>query len=597
MLKENLLLLLAKFNVDGFITTMQDEHLNEFVNDNDNRIQTLTGFTGTSGTAYTSPTVRAFITDGRYHVQATKELKEYSLVKETETDAFWKQIAETAKKVGIDSKFIGYERFLRLRDKLKTLGIKLIHMPDPVIETWKDRKPREFKEIINIEEYKYEEDANIDEIMAALDECGEKRDNKKISGILNSQIFDNQLIRSIDEKGGLAGETKESKLKRVLEIISRDEVIILTELDTIAWLFNHRGQDIKNNLFFFAFAIISHSRIILFANQSIKGIETRKYEEFYDFIEKEYAGKKTRIVVSRNTSAFIVKKFQNVRISDEIRKLQSIKNKTELYGMFRSNVHDAISFIKLAVWLKKHHPTEDGISRRLERFRKEDCEYLRASFRSIVAIGPNAAEPHHTAGKTVVEDNKMVLLDTGSHYPFGSTDITRTLYIGRDVENEEMKRAYTLVLRGAVAPRLERAKVLTGDWVDRKARGVIKSAGMDYESSTGHGVGFGLSIHEWPPTVFARGGEILERQVFTIEPGVYKEGKYGIRIEDMVYMENGRLFDLTVIPYERRMIDSEELSEKEKKYLNRRGRQMRCLLKGVLKGNALEYLFFNTNEI
>lgn len=621
MLSKEILKLLVAFNVDGFITTMQDEHLNEFINDNDNKIKHLTGFSGSAGIAFTSRDEKVLITDGRYYLQAERELKEheskgYRLIKQEDEEQYWRRTSESTSNIGIDTRYISIRGYENLKSRFEMLGISLVHIPDIVLETWKDRPARQFKRIEDLQEYKYKKDVDFDEIMLSLEECSQFNNTGGGKGAVVDLLFDNEIVKN-NSSLSIAGMPRYDKIARVLAALSEDEVLILTELDTIAWIFNLRGEDVKNNLFFYSFSVISKEKAILFTNSNIKlpdlqnvdastnneaggkygySFETKKYSEFYKHIESLGADKK--VVISPNTSAFIAKRFKNKRIVNDIRVLQSMKSKIELYGMLRANILDSVALVKLFAWIRAGY-TENEIAEQLKKIKSENEYFLRTSFDSIVAVGKNGAELHHSAGGTHVAIEDAVLIDSGSQYIFGTTDITRTLCIS---PSEALKRDYTLVLKATIAAKLLQEREIGGDAVDAAARNVLLAKGLNYDSSTGHGVGFGLNVHENPPVISQNGGEILEGQIFTIEPGVYIEGKHGIRIEDMVYLESSggvdAIYDLTFVPYQVNMIDREMLTEDERQYINIKNRKIaRLLMNRIKDGPTLEYLIENTRSI
>ncbi|ELA41241.1 uncharacterized protein VICG_01730 [Vittaforma corneae ATCC 50505] len=624
MLGGEMLKLLASFNIDGFITTMQDEHLNEFINDNDNKIMHLTGFTGSAGIAFTSIHEKVLITDGRYYLQAERELREneskgYRLVKQEDQEEYWKEILKSINSIGVDTRYISIRDYETLKNIFNMLGTKLVHVPDIVLELWKDRPARQFRKIIDLQEYRYRKEVDFDEIVLSLEQCSQfsNTSNSKTSNL--DLLFDNEIVKQQgDSLTSIAGESRKDKISRVLETLNEDEILVLTELDTIAWIFNLRGEDIKNNLFFYSFSVIFKEKVVLFTNSDVKlpelqdivqptsnetwdgtsySFEIKGYSEFYRYIESFKHDKK--IVISPNTPAFIANKFKNKRITNDIRALQSVKNKMELYGMLRANILDALALIKLSTWIHTASRTEREIAEQLRKIKSENRYFLRTSFDSIVAVGKNGAELHHSIGDTYTAKEKAILIDSGSQYIFGTTDITRTLSTRPDAI---LKRDYTFVLKATIAPKLLQERELGGDTVDTTARSVLLSEGLTYDSSTGHGVGFGLNVHENPPAISQNGGEILENQVFTIEPGVYREGKYGIRIEDMVYLESldgmDIVHDLTFAPYQMDMIDRNLLTEDESKYINTKNRKIGCLFMSRIKDKAsLKYLIENTKEL
>lgn len=703
---------LSYFSIDGFITTMDDAHLNEFVNDANNKIKFLTGFTGSAGMAFTSKTDKIFTTDGRYYLQAERELRDYKLVRRDKMDEYWNSISKEVRRVGIDTKYIGIEKYEKLKSRLNSLKIELVNVPDIVFNIWNNRKTGNFGDVEDLQEYAYEKEADIDKILSQLEMCSimefggsefnsqymndaSLRERKRVlvselSGkdafnirnrkrlldlykqLVNlgdlksridkmigvndstsdiptssifptdyddkigetsydeatsikenqkwemykrsifdfSNVFDNNVIQNTGFGRGIVSEKREIKLYKIIGLLNKNEVLILTELDTIAWIFNLRGTDLPNSMVFHSFSIISRSRVILFANFSYKffdlegkeyKFEKRPYNEFYNFIEREYSSPLWRVVFSRNTPAFLVNKFKNFRITDDVRFVQSKKGKIELYGMLRAYALDSLALIRLFAQIQtKRRFTEKDVSELLIQLKSKNRYFMGLSFKTIASVGKNGAEIHHHPGSTPLTNEDTLLVDAGSYYAFGMTDITRTICLN---PNESLTQDYTLVLKATIAPKLLHGKSITGGDVDAAARQVLGAKGHDYPTATGHGVGFRLNVHEGPPFIDRSKNELLENQVFTIEPGIYLDGKYGIRIEDTVYLSNSngewQLQDIAFVPYQHSMIDTNKLTENEKAYINKQNRKIRCLFSDYFVGEdpAFQYLSENTQEI
>lgn len=585
--------LMKSLKIDGFFTTMDDEHLNEFVSEQDNRIRKLTGFTGSSGMAFTSKDHRFLITDGRYHLQAEKESREYKLLDESKLPGVWKNL-DSIRRIGIDTRYISYSQYNKLKRMLNENKIELIHIDDIVFTLWKDRPPRVIKEVIDLEKFSYRNKVDFNQIQQLLSECSATDEE-----IIRKAVFYNPVIfNNYDVNDNVTGSSRKMKIKTVRSILSKDEMLMITELDTIAWILNLRGQDLPNSLFFYSFLVITPDRSILFTDSSIdlEDVTVKKYDEFLDEFDPSQ-----KVVISGDCSAYIANRFLNKRFTDDVRILQSVKNEIELYGIFRSCLYDSITLMKLFELVKDDSYTEIDISNILINLKKGIPFFLVPSFDSIIASDKNGAELHHRSKNEIVSMNKMTLMDTGSQYLFGTTDITRTL---NDDPTDEMKKEYTLVLKSNLAPRLLRTEMITGRLIDRKSRELLGREGYEYESATGHGVGFGLNVHEGPPFIGRRGGRMMENQVFTIEPGIYIPGKYGIRIEDMVFLgreepSNSLIIrDLSYVPYHLKLIDSKMLTHEEKRYINEFNRKTRCLLGGIMKeGKGSKYYKDNTKEI
>lgn len=705
--------LMKSLGIDGFFTTMEDEHLSEFVSERDNRIRQLTGFTGSAGMAFTSINDRFLMTDGRYHLQARKELKDYELLDESELPTKIKSL----RKVSIDTRYISYGRYNKLKNTLAENKIELVHVEDIVFTLWKDRPMRKIKEVIDLEKFSYENKVDFDQIEKQLFECstsiintnlnaltkqqnisvinssqnaltidsGQKTsiidgnqntltidsnqnifttDSSRNTSVNSSQntltkeqkisidehklremLFFNPVVNNNSNGTNITGSFRKSKIDATRNILNMDEILIITELDTIAWLLNLRGQDLPNNLLFYSFLVITPDKATLFTDSSIDEssiFTVKKYDDFYSELDSSQ-----KVVISGDCSAFIANKFNKKRFTSKIRKLQSIKNEMELYGMLRSCLYDSIALMKLFELItptrQKYHPnkqnqkekdninqekyninqekyninqkkdnmnkqqhninnkyqfTEKDVADLLVKIKKDIPYFLVPSFDSVVATGENGAELHHRSKDEVIKHNEMILIDSGSHYLFGTTDITRTL---NDNPTDEMKKEYTLVLKSNLAPRLMKESKITGRLVDSQSRDLLRREGYEYDSATGHGVGFGLNVHEGPPFIGHGGKRIVENQVFTIEPGIYISGKYGIRIEDVVFLRqrnvNHNIGDLSYVPYHSKLIDSNMLTREEKQYLNEFNRKIKCIFNSILREDeGLNYFQENTTE-
>ncbi|KAI5170379.1 Xaa-Pro aminopeptidase, partial [Pancytospora epiphaga] len=416
---------------------------------------------------------------------------------------------------------------------------------------------------------------------------------------------DGSINVKLEELDGqpITGATREEKLKKVRNVLEKHSGILFTELDTIAWLFNLRGSDIKNNLVFYSYAYVTSNQAILFTNgiKAVAGVTIREYENFEEFLKSI---KNDKVLVSGKCNAYIGKQLNKMESTIEIRKIQSIKTTAELYGILKGNLVDAKALLELFEWIEdSKNISEMDISKKLLEIKSKIRELSRPSFDSIVAFGTNGAELHHSPNNTTVslenEDPATILIDSGSQYIFGTTDITRTLSLN---PGKDQRKKYTMVLKAVIKAKMLTGKDLSGDNVDETARNVLKKEGIEYDSATGHGIGAGLFVHEKPPVVDGSSSKIFENQVFTIEPGYYEKGKYGVRIEDIVVAKknNGvlEIVNLTYLPYHLKLVDRELLTEEEREYLNRYNKLTRMLLEPLIgKGKGQRYLEENTKEI
>lgn len=667
---KNLLSIIASLGLDAYITPMQDEHLNEFINERDNYVRYLTGFTGTSGIAITAMGFKKLITDGRYYNQAEKQLTDYQLVKSSETSMT--DLLKTAgfKKIGIDPHFISYGSYIELEMELNSKGIQLIDTENLVDIIWTGHGSRKFNPIIDLEQFEYIASPRFYDIIRALNSNRAKMkeeispenvnvntlselyksllrkptfsgfnlnrsmmlkdfkgeiisENEKPeikflvsskptgkNNTLNLEVHNRksetpivvkpkmqQQFQNIKNSSNITGTKRWEKIKKILSKIKKDEVLLITEPDTIAWIFNLRGEDVENNMFFYSYATLSHEHIILFSgvNIYIENIEIRKYYLFDDFIKTL---KDKKVIISSMCNAFIGKILKNKKFVNFVREMQSIKSEEELYGALEANIIDSIALIKAfdKIIYSTAKFTENDVSKIINDVKMTNANFIKPSFTNIVGFGANSADMHHSISKIALKETDSILIDSGSQFIFGTTDITRT--ISRK-PTEKMREMYTIVLKANLAAKFVTGLVITGSDVDSAARNLTKSYGFDFDSSTGHGIGSALNVHERPPLISTHGEKIYPNQIFTIEPGYYETGEFGIRIEDDVFLDkNGNIKELTYIPYHLELIDTSKLTPKEKNYINEYNRKIRLLLDPLIKdGPGSRYLAENTRVI
>jgi Xaa-Pro aminopeptidase len=585
--------LFKAYNIDAYVSPMEDDHLNEFINKNDNRIQYLTGFTGTAGTAITSKDFKALITDGRYYSQAKKQLQDYVLVKRNEYNVSELLISKNIKRVGIDPHFISFQKYNNMKKALEKKGIQLIDTEDLVGKIWKDRPARVFNSIENIEAIK---------ISGILNEEQKIRNSEEVNA-----LFENLVPKNL-EYDNITGSSRNGKIELLKSLLNTNEAFLVSELDSIAWIFNLRGSDIVNNTVFYSYAYISKDQVILFTNGNVnlENVIIKKYNEFEKFISEP---RDTKIIVSGNCNAYIAKKIKNLGFSLKIRELKAIKNEAEIYGMLKANLYDGVALVQLFEWIEDiKTTTEKEIANKLIEIKQSIPDFKTTSFDSIVAIGSNSAELHHANSDRAINDTvsegksagEMILIDSGSQFLYGTTDITRTLNMNPD---EDQREKFTLVLKGALSSRMYKSDKITGGKLDELSRKYLNAEGYDYNSATGHGIGAGLIVHENPPFISRNEeDELVKNSVFSIEPGFYQENKYGIRIEDVVAVNqaNGlkETVDLTYVPLHMKLIDPKKLSNDEIRFLNTYNRKVKTLLEPLVgNSSGQRYLRENTGQI
>ena len=606
-ISSSLLKIILEANIDAYITPMSDEHLNEFVGESDNRVKFLTGFTGTTAIVYTSKTKSCILLDDRYFPAAPHDLNGYEKKNATLEDFHTQQFLEGIRTIGIDPHFISAQEYLKLKQRLKKKKIKLVPVEEDLVgKIWTNQSSKTPKPLIDLEEYQYEQLGN----------------EVKLHNIKNNKLV-GSLILSGDEKEeennarySIVGLNRIEKLDKATKILKNTrtfDYFLITELDTIAWLLNLRGHDIQHNQVFYAYLSISKTETILFTDSDVKlpNIEQKPYNDFQHYL-KEISNKK--VLVSNMCNAFIAKSIvknftncknlQNIRnfkLTDELRKEQSLKTKIEITGLKYAYMSDAVILSELYQWIfTARNVTERGIANKFKELSKKMPGHITTSFEPIVGIGSDSANMHNSNNNKKYNKGDMVLIDSGNHYLFGTTDITRTLC---EEPNEEQKEQYTLVLKAVLAAKRHSAKRITSDKIDKKTREILKAHGIQYGTATGHGIG--IVVHESPPTIDeSKNEKILQNQVFTIEPGSYNDGQYGIRIEDTVVAvkSSGKvvLKNIAYVPLHMALISPTLLNKQEQQYINNYNKATQNKLKEYLKktnnDTALKYLIENTTK-
>lgn len=622
--------LLGLYDIDGYITPMADNHLDEFINNADNKVKYLTGFTGTAGTALTMKDYKGLYTDGRYYEQASRQLEDYELIRANETTLEDFIISRKASRIGIDPHFISHQGYERMRDRLAESGIELVDTDDLVRKSQKKVQRRKFRGVADLEKVYYRlsdgklviENGLIDKSTRnsgkkSGDVGSSKKADSKAHGPDRSGPVENTKSASHPESSGnnmldddelfdrlanknITGSFRLGKIRWVRTLIGESDGILITELDTIAWLFNLRGIDIKNNMVFYSYAYISADEAILFTNSGAKlekEIDVRPYEEFEAFLKTL---KNKKIKVSGGCNRYISSRLSEPEFIRDIKLMQSLKNEAELYGMARANMYDAVALVRLFEWIEEtENITEKHVASRLINIKKENREFVRTSFDTIAGSGTNGAELHHANTDRAVNRNgmlEMLLIDSGSQYLYGTTDITRTIC---KKPTKDQREKYTLVLKGVLASKMRSGDSATGGEIDRLARKFLKEKGYDYNSATGHGVGAGLFVHENPPRIVEKAGLVHHGQAFSIEPGYYEKNAYGIRIEDVGFInKSGEFVNLTYVPLHLKLINAKMLTDAERDYINAYSAETRRLLEPHLEdGRGLRYLIENTKVI
>lgn len=549
--------------IDIYIVPTSDFHQSEYVGEYFKARKYMTGFTGSAGTAVITKEEAGLWTDGRYFIQAEKQLegstvKLFKMGEEgvPKVEEYVKDHLTEGSCIGFDGRVMDAksgEKYAKMAEEKKAA---LYVKEDLVGNIWKDRPQLPANKVWILE------DAYAGRSMA-------------------DKIAD---VRTKMQKEGA-------------------DIHILSSLYDIAWLLNLRGGDIDHVPVFLSFVSIEKEQILLFVNPQILDKEVQDYLEKNHVTIRPYEDIYTYAQNLQKVKVLISAEETNYRIAECIREhaevlegenpslmLKAVKNEIELKNTREAHLKDAVAVTKFMYWLKtnigKMEISEISASDYLEERRKEQEHYLDLSFDTISAYGPHGAMMHYSATKesnAVLKPEGFLLVDSGGHYLEGTTDITRTFALGALTDEE--KQHFTAVCRSNM--NLANAKFLYGCCginLDILARGPLWDLGIDYRCGTGHGVGHILNVHEGPngfrwKIVPERNdsGKLEEGMITTDEPGVYIEGKYGIRTENELicvkdekneYGQFMRFENITYVPIDLDAILPEEMSAKERRELN-----------------------------
>ena len=524
-----------KFEIDGYVIPKNDEFFSEYAAKD--RLKIISDFTGSAGFAIILKKKNYLFVDGRYTLQAEIES-------------------------GKQFKIIKYEDILNCKlFKNLTLGI------DPKLFTSFQIK-RFFKKYNNIKEI----ETNL------------------IDLIYNKYSFKSKPFYSLQKN--ITGENHLTKINKISNFLKKNKknFLFVSSPENVAWLLNIRGFDNPNSPMPNCRLLINDNKKIylisklknlkkLIKEKKIKKDQVIEPQNFKTFINKFQ--KKKIIIDYKSCSLFFENLFKKKLLvfknDDPIYFFKSIKNKKEITNMINSHILDGVALTKFLYWIKKVNKkkiTELDAQNKLENFRKKSKKYLFPSFNTIAGAGSNGAIVHYRATKKntqIIKKEDIFLCDSGGQYKYGTTDVTRTICFSKP--NKKIKDVFTKVLKGHIAvATVNLSKYSNGKLIDKLARKYLKLDGLNYEHGTGHGVGFFSNVHEGPQAISKYNKvKIREGMIISNEPGFYKKGKFGIRIENLVYVKKLKkklMFEnLTLAPIEKELINFQELNEKEKKYL------------------------------
>ena len=571
--------------LSAYIIPTEDFHGSEYVGEYFKTREYMSGFTGSAGVLAVLADRAALWTDGRYFIQAAQQLAGSSIELMRSGQPGVPKIAEylrdhleAGSAIGFDGRTVTTQFVKKLAEKTDEKRIVLLDSGDLVDSIWQGRPP-----------------------------------------------ISKEPVWELDEK--YTGKSRAEKLQNVREQMHTEgaDILLLTALDEIAWLLDLRGNDVRYTPVFLAYMLVTEKQAQLFIHEEILSGEIRVKLEAdgitvkpYDTVEQALQGipKGRKIWVDSGQVSYRLLESlsaQTVKIdkTSPIVLMKAVKTPQETEHIRNAHVKDGVAVTRFMRWLKtsvgKEKITELSAAGKLEAFRRQEEGYLGPSFAPIIAYGAHGAIVHYEPTKetdTVMSEGSLCLADTGGHYTEGTTDVTRTFVLG--TVSEEEKRYYTIALRGHLA--LGAAKFMhgvCGQNLDVLARGPLWENGLDYNHGTGHGVGYLLSVHEGPQRFHWRIAQdaqttpLEEGMVISNEPGIYLEGRFGIRHENLMLCRKGEqneygqfmyLEPLTMVPFDRDGILPELMSERELDLLNGYHRRVYETLSPYFEGEELEWL-------
>ncbi|KAI0674634.1 Creatinase/aminopeptidase [Trametes maxima] len=561
--------LMAKpeYNVQALIIPTEDQR-NEYIAGCDERRAFISGFTGSAGTAIVTPKGAYLFTDGRYFLQAAKQLDQnWTLMKQGLPDVptwqdFLSKNLEKKTRIGVDPTLIAASDADGIQKALESKESELISLPKNLVDlVWPGRPPRPANKVF-----------------------------------------------PLDVKH--SGRSHSEKLKNLREELQKKpaKAAVVNMLDEVAWLFNLRGSDIDFNPVFFAYALVDQDKALLFVNEfqldvSVREhlgpeVEIHPYDTFFSHLTRLgaelHANKGSKVLVSDKASLAVAEAIGKDNITvvrSPVTDLKAIKNEVEVEGFRQSHIRDGAALVRYFAWLEEQlnegkELSESQVADQLEKYRSEQDLFRGLSFPTISATGPNGAIIHYDPDPNdcaIVRKDQIYLCDSGAQFADGTTDVTRTFHFGTPTAEE--KRAFTRVLQGHIA--IDTAVFPNGTTGtcsrDPFARRPLWEDGLGMHG-TGHGVGHFLNVHEGPHGIGVRivynNTPLKPGMTVSNEPGYYADGQFGIRIENIVIVRTAqtpnnfgdkgylRFEHVTLCPMGKNLIDASLLSTKEREWLD-----------------------------
>jgi Xaa-Pro aminopeptidase len=571
--------------LDGFVVPLTDEHMSEYVGSYAQRLAWLTGFQGSAGSAVVLPEQAAIFVDGRYTLQVRQQVSatewSYQSVPETSTTDWLKEHSPEGARIGYDPWLHTRDWVKKAKEALATRGAELVPVArNPIDEVWADRP----------------------------------------------EASNAHLVVQADQYAGKSAAEKRTEIADWL-VKQHADAAVLSALDSIAWAFNIRGQDVTHTPVALAYALVNADGTAdLFVASEKIGPDVRQHlgngvrlheRSAFEGALAELKDKSVVVDPERAVSAiFDALERAGAKIlpmRDPTILPKALKNPAEIAGQKSAQERDGAAIARFLHWVDQEAPKGEVdeliASDHLEALRRESPELRDLSFDSISGAGPNGAIVHYKSSEKTnrkLEKGTLYLIDSGGQYVDGTTDITRTVPIG--APTDEMRDRFTRVLKGHIAiATAVFPKGTRGSQLDSFARRPLWEAGLDYAHGTGHGVGSFLAVHEGPQRISpvgssqSGGDEPLQAgMIISNEPGYYKTGEYGIRIENLVLVVPREIegaekemlgFEtLTFAPIDRRLVDVQMLEPEELIWLNCYHAHVLAKIGPQLKGDDLAWL-------
>ena len=532
--------LFDKFNLDGYLIPKNDEFFGEYVSKNNDNLNYISKFSGSYGFALILKNKNYLFVDGRYTLQAQLECKKLfnicTLPKKFPSDVIKKNL-----RIGFDPKLHTYRNIKNIFFKSKSNLISIEkNLIDVIKNKIKKEKPKSFYTLPDKE----------------------------------------------------TGQNFSNKINKVFKILKKTKINILfvTASENIAWLLNLRGYDSKYSPLPHGYLIINdNKKVFFFCNVKKFSKKLKTYYKNINIIDIKYIKKfikkinKSKVQIDiLSCSCFfeniLKKKNKIVCLEDPIYLFKAIKNKVEIKNSIKTHIYDGAAVTKFLFWIRKNYKNkvcEITAQEKLLKFRKKYRNFNNLSFPTISGSGPNGSIIHYHANvknNRVLKKGDIYLIDSGGQYNYGTTDVTRTISL--DNKNKRIKNIFTRVLKGHIAVATYKIKKKTcGADIDLVARKSLRKINLDYNHGTGHGVGFCLNVHEGPHGISKNNRVTFKEGVIVSnEPGYYENGKFGIRIENLITVKKTqnslKFIDLTLVPIDKTLIQSDLLNESEKNWLN-----------------------------